>query len=352
MSQLTFPFPETPTLGSACPVLPGIWWVALPIQSALETVNVWLLEDDGAWTIVDCGTSSDESLSSLKQAIQDTRLPQLPIKRIIVTHFHPDHVGGAGRLCVSDTCFETSRVCFETAHRLHADQPSLPRPEQIEFLRSAGYDRFELSAIERSRPIHYADTVAAIPASFEELQQDDVLMIGARRWTVHLGNGHAEGHVTLWSNDGVALVGDQILPSVAPNLSVHYRTANDDTIAPWIESCRRLSQFADDNTLLLPGHGRPFRGGDIRCQQLIDNCERVLERLEQILVRPMTAVDCLKSRFRRSMSDYERRLLIADTIGYLNHLHRNERIKRHRSSAGQYLWHTVRRPLTSLAKTP
>ncbi|MFN9976807.1 MAG: MBL fold metallo-hydrolase, partial [Phycisphaerae bacterium] len=65
------------------------------------------------------------------------------------------------------------------------------------------------------------------------------MTIGDRTWRIHCGNGHAAEHATLWSDDGLAIVGDQILPGISSNLSVHPSEPEADLVSEWIDSCRK-----------------------------------------------------------------------------------------------------------------
>src|SRR6187455_3465045 len=75
--SLEYPFPEVPAPGTTIEVAPGIHWLSMPLPFALDHINLWLAEDEGGWTIIDTGT----------------------VKRVIVTHYHPDHAGNAAWLC-------------------------------------------------------------------------------------------------------------------------------------------------------------------------------------------------------------------------------------------------------------
>lgn len=325
-------------------VAAGVWCLRLPIPSRLQSVNVYLLEDDKGWTLVDTGSHTAESWTMLRKLFgteNDSTSPhwkQKPIQRVLVTHFHPDHIGTAGLLVGRDVCFQTSTPCWTAANRLWNDNPETPHQAHIDFLRRAGISGLELEAFRRNRPATYSDTVAKLPASYEVLEEQQELGIGKRTWTVRLGNGHAAGHVTLWSNDGLAIVGDQILPSISPNLSIHFTEPDADPIQGWLESCHRFSRVAAENTLCLPGHGSAFQGASSRCQQLIDNCRSVIDRLLTKLKRPSSAVDCLAEVYRRTPVGYERMLLIAELMGYLNHLRAQGLLCCRETNSGILVW--------------
>ena len=96
---LEFPFATPPTPGTAIEVAPGIRWLRMPLPFALDHINLWLLEDEGGWTIVDCGLGRGHETKALWEEVFASTLGGRPVRRLIVTHFHPDHIGLAGWLC-------------------------------------------------------------------------------------------------------------------------------------------------------------------------------------------------------------------------------------------------------------
>ena len=69
------------------------------MPGGLDHINLWLLEDDDGWTIVDTCVPSEEA-KKIWEELFDGFLGGKPITRVIVTHHHGDHVGriiGTGR---------------------------------------------------------------------------------------------------------------------------------------------------------------------------------------------------------------------------------------------------------------
>ena len=339
-----YPFGAVRATGRPLPVAQGVWWMELPLASRLESVSVYLMDDgDAGWTLIDTGSADDASRARLASWLNEPLFSSKPVHRVIVTHYHPDHVGLAGALVGDDSDLWTSHGCWQAAHRLWSDQPPTPHPEHVDFMRRAGVFGMELEAFQRNRPPTYADSVLRPPEPFVALAEGDRLRIANRDWEVRIGHGHAREHVTLWSEDGIVVLGDQVLPTVSPNLSVHFSSPDDDPISPWLESCQHFAKLARPDSLGLPGHGRPFHGIPQRCRQLSENCARVKSRLLERLQRPATAVDCLPAIYRRTLQAYERGLLIGEVVGYLNHLLVTGLIARDLGKSGQYLWRKPRR---------
>src|SRR5438132_2458061 len=94
---LDYPFATPPGLGEAIEVAPRIFWLRMPLPFALDHINLWLIEEADGWTQIDCGYGSSETRVLWERHFAGT-LGGRPIKRIIATHCHPDHVGNAAWL--------------------------------------------------------------------------------------------------------------------------------------------------------------------------------------------------------------------------------------------------------------
>ena len=74
-------------------VAPGILWIRMALPFALNHINLWLIADGDGWTAVDTGYNTDET-RGYWDSVFATALDGKPIRRIVVTHFHPDHISG------------------------------------------------------------------------------------------------------------------------------------------------------------------------------------------------------------------------------------------------------------------
>src|SRR3989442_9917022 len=86
------PWTAPPAPAATIEVAPGIRWLRMPLPFALDHINLWLLEDGAGWTIVDSGLDTAVT-RELWERIFVEALGGKPVTRLIVTHFHPDHMG-------------------------------------------------------------------------------------------------------------------------------------------------------------------------------------------------------------------------------------------------------------------
>ena len=336
---IRYPFPDPPAPDAAIEIAEGVLWLRLPLPMALDHVNVFALDDGPGWTLVDTGIASGRS-RALWQALLAGPLGGRPVTRVIVTHHHPDHVGLAGWF-QSEHGAElwTSRVAWLFARMLQMDEQERPAPETLAHWKGAGMDPALYAQRAVERPFNFADSVAALPLGFRNLGEGDVIRAGGRDWDVRLGDGHAPDHVTLWSrDDALVLGGDQLLPSISPNLGVYATEPLNDPVAGWIESCTLLAAHAREDQLVLPGHKLPYTGLPTRLTQLVENHHGALARLIAHLDAPRTACDCFLPLFKREIGPGEYGLALVEAVGHMNHLYLTGRVRRWRRDDGAWLY--------------
>ncbi|EKE43736.1 metallo-beta-lactamase family protein [Oceaniovalibus guishaninsula JLT2003] len=312
---------------------PGIEWLRLPLPMALDHVNCWLLDDADGLCVVDTGFDTRKTRDLWRRALDGRR-----VARVLVTHHHPDHVGLAGWFQQEHGAeLLMSRTAWLMARMLRLDEQDRPTPETVAFWKGAGMDAAVLQQRMAKRPFNFADVVTALPVGFRRLTEGQTLRIGARDWTIRMGNGHAPAHATLWT-DGIVLGGDQLLPSISPNLGVYATEPEADPVADWLHSCERLMAFAADGQLVLPGHKLPFTGLPLRLRQLIDNHRGALARLESHLSIPRTAADCFVPLFRRQIEGGQYGLALVEALAHCQHLFHAGRATRTRREDGAWLY--------------
>lgn len=320
---LRYPWETPPDHGTgSIEVAPGVLWLRFPLPMKLDHVNVYALDEGDSWTIIDTGFASNKSRAIWAEAMAGP-LGGKPISRVVVTHHHPDHVGLAGWFQTEHGAeLVTTRTAWLTARMLTLDEQAVSPSETLMFYRQSGMDPDLLDKRARDRPFNFADIVAPLPLGYTRIKQDDTIRMGGRTWDIHIGNGHAPEHATFWSrDDNLVIAGDQILPSISPNIGVYPTEPMADPIAEWLESCERLALLARPDHLVLGGHKVPFTGLPKRMEQLIANHHGALNRLADYIKEPKSASECFAPLFKRKIGEAEYGLALVEAVAHLSHLY-------------------------------
>ena len=335
------PFETPPPEGEAIKVAPGVLWMRLPLPMALDHVNIYAFDEGDSWTIVDTGFASKRSRAIWEKLLAGP-LGGKPVRRLIGTHHHPDHIGLAGWFIEMGAELCMARTGWLMARMLTLDAQSVPSPEAIKFYERAGMDPTVLEKRRTERPFNFADCVVPLPQGYTRLVEGRTITFAGRTWDIRMGNGHAPEHVTLWSReDGIVIGGDQLLLSISPNLGVYPTEPEADPVADWIESCERFQEFARDDQLILGGHKLPYFGLPKRLELMISNHHEALERLYTFLDTPKSAGECFKPLFKREIGGGEYGLALVEAVAHLNHLHQTGRVTREIGPMGSYVFSRI-----------
>ncbi len=320
---LIYPFEAPPQPGKLLEVAPGVLWLRMPLPYALNHINLWALDDGDGWAIVDTGVRTPESLDAWRGLFADAP-DQRPITRVFVTHMHPDHVGLAGWLTRKFGCsLWMTRQEYLNCRVLCADTGREAPDEAMSFFRRAGWPE---SALEdyRVRFGNFGKQIHALPESYRRMIDGETLQIGVHEWRVIVGTGHSPEHACLYCPALKVLIsGDQVLPRISSNVSVHPTEPDADPMQGWLESLAKIEREVPDDVLVLPSHNECFRGLHARLRYLADSQLRILDRLRDTLAEPKRAVDVFVALFGRAIDAGSSGLLglaTGESIACLNYL--------------------------------
>lgn len=327
-----------PAPGEAIEVDEGLLWMRLPLPMALDHVNVYALDDGDGWTLVDTGFDSRKS-RAIWEALLAGPLASKPVRRLVVTHHHPDHIGLAGWFQTRGAELVTTRTAWLYARMLTLDEQDRPVPQQMAFWRAAGMEPGLLAKRAAERPFNFCDVVAPMPLGFTRIVEGDTIKAGGRHWRIRCGDGHAPEHATLWSEaDGWVIGGDQLLPGISANIGVYPTEPEADPLGEWLESCARFAEVARPDHRVLPGHKLPFAGLPLRLRQMAENHQTALDRLIDHLSSPRVATACFPALFHRSIGEAEYGLALVETVAHLNYLLQRGLARRELTPGDIWLW--------------
>lgn len=330
---------ERPPAGGAVEVVPGVLWVRMPLPYALDHVNLWLLDEGDGWTAIDTG-HGDDATRAAWEAMARPVLRGRPVRRVLCTHHHPDHIGlsawmghrwGAELWCTRTEWLEGR------AQSLRPDAET--RALTAAFYRAAGVPEAELPPLldcSRSLP----DNVAVAP-SYRRLRDGDELVAGGIRWRVVVGRGHSPEHACLYAPErGLFVSGDQVLPHISPNVSIWPSEQGEEPLGEFLESLAALRAIPP-GVLVLPSHGSPFTGLPRRCDELLEHHRARLEAVLAACETPRTAYDVMGILFDRALDPHQTTFGIGEAMAHLNHLAAAGRLRRLRTPGAPDAWRAI-----------
>jgi len=286
----------------------GVRRVTFPLPLGIDHVHCYLLPDsDGSWTAVDTGLGlpgAREQWAALLAEL-DGR-----VERIVITHFHPDHVGAAAELAelTGATVFQGAEdygQCVRTwgedgiSERVPAYLSShgVPDDEIATFRREAQTLRRMVRFAQDPQPIAAGDTVAG--------------------WEVLPVPGHADGHLAL-HRDGVLIAGDALLASITPNVGL-YPDSRPDPLGDYLSSLELIERLAP--RVAYGGHGVAIEDPAGRARELISHHHDRLDQASAALGgTPQTAYALSYALWPEALPTALRRFALAEARAHVEYL--------------------------------
>ena len=331
-SQVIYPFGDYPEAGRTIEVAPGVHWLSTPLPFRLRAINLYLLEDDDGWTIVDCGYGREEVREQWEQVWSNT-LAGARVTRLIVTHFHPDHAGNSAWICERWNVRPwMTQAEWLTANLAILEQGFDDIGHRGQFYAANGLDESQLEVF-RSGVVRYSAGVR-LPQSFHRLADGEQLRIGGRIWKVIVGRGHSPEHASLYCDEiKVLIAGDQLLPEITTNVSVWPSEPEADSLGWFLRSLDRFADTLPADTLVLPSHRRPFRGAHARIAQIKEHHRERLQRILDLAAKePVSAGGLLAHLFAPGLDGHQIGFAMGEALAHLNYLANTGALRRENSA--------------------
>ena len=297
-------------------VAADVFELRLPIPFEDGLVNVFLFPDGGEADLLDCGMNAEESLEAIHRAVKQLGAQRL--RRLVVTHIHPDHYGAAGMLAGGDGLADLY------IHRLEVPlvQPRYVELEHLvdevkHYLLVNGVPSEEAEVLSNSQRALSQVVKPAEPSV--QLDGAESIQLGRRTLRVEWTPGHSPGHICLYERaHGLLFAGDHILPELSPNIGLHPQST-PDPLHEYLDGLKRMAAYQPN--LVLPGHGRPFSNVSNRVDALVSHHQRRLDQILEIVGRDeksgwQLALDLWGPRDNL----YEKRLALQEGLAHLQAL--------------------------------
>ena len=248
-------------------VAPGVLRLQLPIKfTGLGHVNMYALLDERGVAVLDPGLPGGGSWRAIVDRLGRADLTVADVHTVVVTHSHPDHFGGAGRLAheakaeivahvgfrvpwlpetypdvvtLDDEGGAPSRWQGQTMWNRKSFMPSIPK-------------RLALRTLRRLQPRAFRP-----PVPTRRVADGERVKLAGREWVAQHTPGHTEDHLCLHDPEhGVLLAGDHVLPTITPHISGMGSTDRHDPLDAYLSALDKVAALEVGTAL--PAHGHPF----------------------------------------------------------------------------------------------
>ncbi|CAA0088494.1 Hydroxyacylglutathione hydrolase [Zhongshania aliphaticivorans] len=338
---IEYPFDGVPQKGEWIEVAKGIYWLQMSLPMALDHINLYVLEDNEGWWIVDTGIKLGDTRERWELLLAN-QMSAKPVLGVICTHMHPDHVGQAGWLC------DSLRVpLYMSAQEYLSARVFTTMPQgEVSWTAERHYRRAGLGddylQSDGAKRRGFGFIVEPLPLSYNRLKDGQHFTIGGREWRVMTGAGHSPEHVSLYCEaDKLMLSGDQIIPRITSNVSVMPSEPEANPLQDWFDGLRRFRRDIDADTLVMPAHNAPFYGVHPRLDYLIAHHEGHLAAIEKACVEPQKAINLFGVLFSREIGSSQLELALGEVIAHLHFLCAEGRMTRVLDEDGVYCYQTL-----------
>lgn len=300
-------------VGEAAEVVAGVWQIKLPVPFPLGFVSVYLVEADGGWTLIDAGYDYPPAREAWRAGALAAGCDlSRDVARVVVTHFHPDHLGAARWLQ------EVSAA------------PVFMMEEEIPFSRrlwgSPDAAPFVGMLVRHGMPAGMAEAAAdamrgglRLPEEIRPLRDGEKVPLGEGWARVIHAPGHADYQMVLHdAGRRLLYAADHVMLGITPNIGLWPET-EPQPLARYLAALASVRGL--DADLVLPGHGPVF--GDLggRVDELAaHHAERLGAMRADLRSVPRSAYDVSRRLFRGALTVHQRAFALAETLAHLDHL--------------------------------
>ncbi|WP_238492454.1 MBL fold metallo-hydrolase [Desulfotruncus alcoholivorax] len=228
--------------------------IIVPTPYAVGPVNVYLIKSDPL-TLIDAGPNNAKAAKVLEGMLTSLGINVKDIKRVVITHAHPDHSGLASDIARKSG----ATVLIHPWELKKMDKAADLMMERLPYAIEAGVPQTVIAEMygERDKlPRPNVDN-----CKVEELTDDDKIeFAGGQLQVLHLP-GHSPGHTCLYDPEQKTFFsGDFLLPHITPNPVIEPDPENPGKRLPTLKQYLNGLKKVDDLkiSMVCPGHGGVF----------------------------------------------------------------------------------------------
>lgn len=305
-------------------VISGVHQIKIPFPQGIpEYTNVYVVEGSEGNILIDAGWDTPEAFSALIGGLKEDRLQFQTIKKIVITHIHPDHFGLASK--VAQLCgvpVAMHKIEAALINPRYVDSAELLREMEEEF-GSNGVPQAELPEL-KDASLWINQFVS--PDSPEVMLDDgNIISNGSFEFEVLRTPGHSPGHICLYeSGRRLLFSGDHVLFDTTPHVGFHPQSG-DNPLGDYISSLEMMARLKVN--FVFPGHGPVFNSLKLRVAEIL----RHHEQRKRTIIRSIS--NGLKTAYQiaeeipwkgevggvafKDLAPWDRRLAMMETVAHL-----------------------------------
>jgi len=313
-------------------VLNGVHQIKSPGPgSGSWSTNVYVIEGGDGHIVVDSGWDSQESLWALQEGMKGANLKLRDIKKVVITHIHPDHYGLSSKI---------KQICGAQVaiHRIDAGFISLRYKDFAdllqkteELLRQNGVPQDELPQLKEASL--WMNKYVTPDSPDVMLEDGDVISNDSFEFEVLWTPGHSPGHICLYEKERRFIItGDHVLYETTPHVGFN-PVSGDNPLGDYVSSVKKLESLRAH--FVLPGHGPVFNALGLRIAKILQHHEdRKLAIMKSLRNGLQTAYAIAQqipwmvnggSTAFRDLSVWDRRMAVTETLAHLKLLVEEDR---------------------------
>jgi glyoxylase-like metal-dependent hydrolase (beta-lactamase superfamily II) len=292
---------------------PGLVQVTMPLPWALDHVHCYAVAGDDGWSLIDAGLGNEATLDCWRRALDSLGRP--PVARVVLTHYHPDHLGASAALAELTGAGEVVQGRLDRRLAVAAwesdDDAGFER-----YLQDHGMPADLAAASTRAE----SGTAVRLAVPTRLVDEDDRVLLGGEAHRVLHLPGHADGHIgLLGERSGRLFGGDVLLDEITPNVGRWPDTARDP-LGRYLQTLRRIASLAP--ATVYPGHGPVISAAAARAGEIASHHDQRLDAAAAALGQGAeTAYEAAQLIWKdEPLGFHEQRFALVEAISHLERL--------------------------------